>query len=234
MHYYPLYLNVRNRRCLVVGGGGVGTRKVETLLACGAAVTVVSLEFSSRLERLAADGQVTLEKRDYRVDDLEGTFLVIGATDDERLNRRISRDAQNRNLLCNIADQPELCNFILPAIVDRGDLVITISTSGKSPAFAKTLRRRLEQQFGEEYRPFLALMGKIREVLLAEAHEPEAHRHLFETLIDAGLLELLRDGRTDDVRNLLQKVLGDRVDPDALMAPVSTPGGPAAEAPTDR
>jgi len=233
MRYYPLNLDVRNRRCLVVGGGGVGTRKVETLLSCGARVTVVSLEFSSRLERLAADGKVALAKRDYRMDDLDGIFLVIGATDDERLNRRISRDAHVKNLLCNIADQPDLCNFILPAIIDRGDLVITVSTSGKSPAFAKTLRRKLERQFGAEYGPFLTLMGKIREVLLAEAHEPEAHRHLFEALIDAGLLELLREGRSGDVRRLLQTVLGDRVDPDALLAQLSMQEGSVAEASTD-
>jgi precorrin-2 dehydrogenase/sirohydrochlorin ferrochelatase len=217
MRYYPLCLDVKDRHCLVVGGGGVGTRKVETLLGCGAVVSVVTRESTLRLDSIAAAGRVTLEKRDYRSDDLDGKFLVIGATDDEALNRRISEDAHARNLLCNIADQPALCNFILPAVVDRGDLVITVSTSGKSPAFAKTLRRKLEAQFGEEYAPFLALMGKIRDVLLAEAHEPEAHRHLFETLIDAGLLDMLRENRLSDVRDLLKGVLGGRIDPNTLL-----------------
>jgi precorrin-2 dehydrogenase/sirohydrochlorin ferrochelatase len=221
MRYYPLCLDVKDRNCLVVGGGGVGTRKVETLLDCGALVTVVSLEFSARLEALAAKGRVRLERRVYRSEDLEGKFLVIGATDEQALNRRISRDAEARNLLCNIADQPALCNFILPAVIDRGDLVITASTSGKSPAFAKTLRRQLEQQFGEEYAPFLKLMGKIREVLLAEAHEPEAHRHLFEALIQGGLLDMLRQARMDDVRHLLASVLGKRVDPEDLLAGIA-------------
>jgi precorrin-2 dehydrogenase/sirohydrochlorin ferrochelatase len=221
MRYYPLCLDVKDRSCLVVGGGGVGTRKVETLLDCGALVTVVSLEFSARLEALAAKGRVRLERRVYRSEDLEGKFLVIGATDDQALNRRISRDADARNLLCNIADQPALCNFILPAVIDRGDLVITASTSGKSPAFAKTLRRQLEQQFGEEYAPFLKLMGKIREVLLAEAHEPEAHRHLFEALIKGGLLDMLRQAQMDDVRNLLTSVLGKRVDAEDLLAGIA-------------
>jgi precorrin-2 dehydrogenase/sirohydrochlorin ferrochelatase len=217
MRYYPLNLDIRNRSCLVVGGGTVGTRKVETLLECGALVTVVSPDTTPRLDSLADKEAVVLERRAYRSEDLEEKFLVIGATDDEALNRRISAEAHERLLLCNIADQPALCNFILPAIVDRGDLVITVSTSGKSPAFAKTLRKTLENQFGREYEPFLALMGKIREVLLAEAHEPEAHRHLFEQLIAAGLLDMLRENRMDDVRTLLKHVLGDRIDPDALL-----------------
>ena len=119
-------------------------------------------------------------------------LLVIGATDDEDLNHRISRDAAERSLLCNIADRPTVCNFILPAVIQRGDLVITVSTSGRSPAFAKKLRRDLEDRFGEEYAEFLNLMGAIRAKLLAEAHAPEAHKPLFEKLIEADLLELVR------------------------------------------
>jgi precorrin-2 dehydrogenase/sirohydrochlorin ferrochelatase len=220
MRYYPLFLDIKNRDCLVVGGGAVGTRKVETLLDCGARVTVVSIATTLQLDALAEKKAVTLAKRSYRTDDLDGKFLVVGATDDEALNRQISEDAVRRNLLCNIADQPSLCNFILPAIVDRGDLVIAVSTSGKSPAFAKRIRRALEKEFGPEYGPFLALMGKIRDVLLAEAHEPEAHRHLFEELIDAGLLDLLRRKRIDDVRNLLKRQLGESFDADGVLSTV--------------
>jgi precorrin-2 dehydrogenase/sirohydrochlorin ferrochelatase len=221
MKYYPLLLDVRERACLVVGGGAVGTRKVETLLACGARVTVVSPAATAQLDALAQEGVVSLAKRSYRAEDLDGKFLVIGATDDEASNRRLSEDAGRRNLLCNIADQPALCNFILPAIVDRGDLVIAVSTSGKSPAFAKRLRRSLERQFGPEYEPFLSVMGKIRDVLLAEAHEPEAHRDLFERLIDGGLLDLLRDKRMDGARDLLKRHLGEDFDADGVLSGVA-------------
>ena len=162
MRYYPVNLDVKNRRCLVVGGGGVGARKVQTLLECGAIVTVVSPAITGNLLKLADTGSLVLRQRSYRESDLDGMFLVIGATDDEDLNRRISGDAQQRNMLCNIADRPEACNFILPSIVNRGDLVIAISTSGKSPAFAKKLRRRLQKEFGPEYADFLRLMGAIR------------------------------------------------------------------------
>ena len=119
MKYYPINLDIQNRNCLVVGGGGVGTRKVITLLDCGARVTVVSPDPTSRLKKLAANKSIQLKKRAYRSDDVNKMFLVIGATDDENLNRQISKDADKARILCNIADRPEVCNFILPSIVHR-------------------------------------------------------------------------------------------------------------------
>jgi len=209
MKYYPVHLDINNRNALVVGGGGVGTRKVRTLLACGARVTVVSLETSGQLRDLAASGQIGLKERSYQSDDLSGMFLVIGATNDEQLNRQISSDADRLNTLCNIADRPEVCNFILPSIVHRDDLVITISTSGKSPALAKKLRKALENQFGEEYGTLLRLMGAIRKKLLQQAHEPEAHKPLFEQLLNSDLIGMIRKAEFDKIDSLLLEVLGE-------------------------
>lgn len=209
MRYYPVHLDIKNRNCLVVGGGTVGTRKVDTLLECGARVTVVSPDPSPQLTKLASDGAIALKQRAYRSADLIGMFLVIGATDDENLNQQISKDAEKSNTLCNIADRPEACNFILPSIVRRGDLVITISTSGKSPALAKQLRQKLETQFGQEYREFLLLMGAIRKKLLSEAHEPEAHKDLFNKLIENDLIELMQSNKADEINSLLYKILGE-------------------------
>jgi precorrin-2 dehydrogenase/sirohydrochlorin ferrochelatase len=196
------------RNVLVVGGGGVGTRKVRTLLDCGARVTVVSREVSDKLRALAASGDINLEQRSYRSQDLNDMFLVIGATNDMKLNRQISNDAEQLNTLCNIADRPEVCNFILPSIVRRKDLVITISTSGKSPAMAKKLRQALEKQYGEEYGTLLELMGAIRKKLLSQAHEPEAHKPLFEQLINSNLLEMIRKEKIEDIDALLLEILG--------------------------
>ena len=209
MKYYPVNLDIKNRACLVVGGGSVGTRKVKALVECGATVTVISPEISAKLDQMAAEKLITLKKRAYRTTDLEDKFLVIGATDDETLNRRIHADAEHLNTLCNIADRPEICNFILPAVVSRGDLLIAVSTSGKSPAYAKKLRKELEKQFGREYESFLRLMGGIREKLLSEKHEPEAHRPLFEKLIASGLPDLIKAGRSDEIDALLSEVLGE-------------------------
>ena len=209
MRYYPVHLDIQNRECLVVGGGAVGTRKVNSLLKCGAKVTVVSPSISQQLKELNPSHAIRLKERPYHPGDLDGMFLVIGATNDEALNRQISKDADRLNTLCNIADRPEVCNFILPSIVQRDDLVITISTSGKSPALAKKLRKLLETQFGEEYGDFLNLMGAIRKKLLSQAHEPEAHKQLFEQLINSDLISLIRDKKTEDINALLFRVLGD-------------------------
>ena len=209
MKYYPVHLDINNRNCLVVGGGGVGTRKVKTLLDCGARVTLVSPKVSPQLRDLAASGDIILKERSYQSDDLSNMFLVIGATDDEKLNKQISSDADRLNTLCNIADRPEVCNFILPSIVHRDDLVITISTSGKSPALAKKLRKALENQFGKEYGTLLRLMGAIRKKLLQQAHEPEAHKPLFEQLLNSDLIGMIQEGEVEKIDSLLLDVLGE-------------------------
>jgi precorrin-2 dehydrogenase/sirohydrochlorin ferrochelatase len=208
MKYYPVNLDIRSQTCLVVGGGAVGTRKVKTLLDCGAAVTVVSPEVTNPLSALAEENRISLKQRPYQVSDLDGVFLVIGATDNMDLNRRIHNDARMRGKLCNIADQPDLCNFILPSIIEQGDLIIAISTSGKSPAFARRLRKQLSAQFGPEYAEFLKLMGAVRKILLERTRDPESHRRVFESLIDQGLLKCIQDGDRARIDNLLISELG--------------------------
>ena len=217
MKYYPVHLDINNRNVLVVGGGSVGTRKVKTLLDCGARVTVVSPEVSRQLRELAASGDIILAERSYQSEDLTGVFVVIGATDDETLNQQISSDADRLNTLCNIADRPEVCNFILPSIVQRDDLVITISTSGQSPALAKKLRKTLENQFGEEYGTLLQLMGAIRKKLLQQAHKPEAHKPLFEQLINSDLIVMIQAGKTEEIDALLFDILGEGYNFEELM-----------------
>jgi precorrin-2 dehydrogenase / sirohydrochlorin ferrochelatase len=208
MRYYPVNLDIKKKNCLVVGGGPVGTRKVKTLLGCGARVTLVSPFATERLEKMAENHKITWHKRSYEASDLDDAFLVIGATDDEVLNKQISHDAEKQNKLCNIADRPEVCNFILPAIVQKDDLIIAISTSGQSPAFAKKLKKELEKQFGDEYTVFLKMMGAIRKKLLSEKHEPEAHKPIFEKLIHSNLLEHIRSKDIEAINTELYNSLG--------------------------
>ncbi len=217
MRYYPVFLDIKGRRCLVVGGGQVGTRKVGTLLQCGAEVTVISHEVTPELAEMAEQGLVDLQLRDYRSSDLDRMFLVIGATDDQALNRKVHQDAEAAQRLCNIADQPEVCNFVLPSIINQGDLSIAISTAGKSPAFAKHLRRQLQGHFGPEYGLMLDLMGAIRKRLLAEAHAPEQHKPLFEKLIQGGLLEMIKGDDRQGIDALLATVLGTEFTYETLM-----------------
>lgn len=209
MKYYPVCLDIKNRKCLVVGGGSVGTRKVKSLVDCGAKVKLVALTVSAELEKMAGEGTILMEKRPYAASDMADIFLVFGATSDMTVNNRISRDAEDRGVLCNIADFPQACNFILPSVVQRGDLQIAISTSGKSPAFARYLRKNLEGHFGSEYGDFLRLMGLVRDKLLAEEHSPEAHKPLFERLVSSGLPELIRNKQRSDVERVLSEILGE-------------------------
>jgi precorrin-2 dehydrogenase / sirohydrochlorin ferrochelatase len=216
MKYYPVNLDIRNRSCLVVGGGAVATRKVQGLLDCGARVTVVSPRASDPILAMVRQNRLQYRQRPYQAADLETVFLVIGATDDETTNRRIASDAEALNLLCNIADRPQVCNFILPAVVHRGDLIIAVSTSGASPALAKNVRRELERQYGPEYADLLRLMAAIRKRLLSTEHAPEAHKPLFEQLIRKGLPELVKRRQHREIRDLLRTVLGSDMDADAV------------------
>ena len=208
MRYYPIFLKVENRSCLVVGGGEVGARKVETLLSCGASVGVVSPEVVPWLEEEIQKGTVELVGSHYGEDQLQGCFLVIAATDDMELNCRIARDAEQRRILCNVVDYPKEGDFILPALVQRGALTLAVSTAGKSPALARELRQDLEQRFGMEYAHFLELMGAVRNRVLEESQDFRANKEKFDQLVKSELLELVRLRDYEGVDRLLRAVLG--------------------------
>jgi precorrin-2 dehydrogenase/sirohydrochlorin ferrochelatase len=179
---------------------------VETLLACGAHVTVVS-----PLPPIAARAWPQKERSPSRCGPVPQRIWGKCFSSSGRRTRgaqpRISAEAERADPLQH-RGPAEVCNFILPSILQRGDLTITVSTSGKSPAFAKKLRRTLAAQYGQEYAAFLDLMGAIRQRLLAQAHAPEAHKPLFEALIDSDLPALIRANQRDAINVLLEKVLG--------------------------
>ena len=215
--YYPINLNIRNRKCLVVGGGSVGSRKANTLLECGAKVTVISPELTAVLLGLAEKKAIEWISRPYDESDIRGVFLVIAATNDYRLNHRIYLDARKFNKLCNIADQPEACDFILPSIVRREDLVITVSTSGKSPAYAGKVKQKLENCFGNENAVFLRMMGSIRKRMLSESDDAKSHKILFEKIVYSDIVELIKGGLIDQINDKLNKILGEGYDFDTLI-----------------
>ncbi len=222
MDYYPLNLDIRGRLCLVVGGGKVAARKVGSLLACEARVAVVSPHLEARLQELARAGRIAWQAREFRPADLDGVFLVIAATDRSPVNRAVADEAGRRNILCNAVDQPQAGIFIVPSVVRRGDLMLTVSTAGRSPALAKYLRKELEARFGSEYEILLRLLGAVRQHLLAAGHDPGAHREVFEDLVCADLIEAIGRGRWIEVRQRLRTILGSAYD-ESLLAAAGAP-----------
>jgi precorrin-2 dehydrogenase / sirohydrochlorin ferrochelatase len=164
VRYYPVYLNLKDRRVLIVGGGAVAWQKIPALLESEARVRLVSPEALPDIEELAEAGRLEWIRRPYQTTDLDDAFLVISSTDDPELQKRIAAEARARRIWVNVVDVTPLCDFIAPAIIAQGDLQIAISTGGASPALARFIREKLEPQFGPEY-------GVITDVL--QKHRPE-------------------------------------------------------------
>jgi len=203
MRYYPLFLDIARRRCVVVGGGNVAERKIERLLACGARVEVIGKVLTPALAALKANGQIVHHEADYEEPLIRGAFLVIGATDSSEVNGRISGDARSLGILVNIADEPARCDFILPSIVERGALSIAVSTGGKSPALAKKLRMELDALYGPEYSILLEIMGKLREKMIVEGRSSAENRERFEAVVNSEILGHIRKKRWKAIKALI-------------------------------
>jgi precorrin-2 dehydrogenase/sirohydrochlorin ferrochelatase len=207
MKVYPIFLHIAGKPCLVVGGGSVGQRKVEDLLAAGAQVTLVSREATTALQTLAARELIIYLQEDFHPDHLNGMVLAIAATNDLNTNQRVSNAARARGLPVNVVDQPDLCSFVVPASIRRGDLTIAIGTGGHSPALAKKLRRDLEQIYGPEYGPYVELLGAIREKVLACRRDHPDNNNLFTLIVASPLLPLLNSCDQSGLQALLSQLL---------------------------
>lgn len=193
--YYPIYLDIEERPVLIIGGGEVCARKAETMLRYGARVTVVSPAFTEDIERWAADGKMTLRRKRYEESDLEGAAIVIASTDDPCVNARIARDCRRRKLPVNVVDVTHLCEFIVPAIVETGSISVAISTGGKSPALARTLKEDLKRVIGDEYVEVNDVLGTLRPGAKKTLPTDVDRKRFFDGIIAAGILEMLRSGR---------------------------------------
>jgi precorrin-2 dehydrogenase / sirohydrochlorin ferrochelatase len=207
--FYIACLKLTGRRCVVVGGGEIGLEKVEGLLACDGAVTLIAPHAVPQLQELAREGSIQWEQRPYAGPaDLEGIFMAIAATDDTDVNIAVFDDAERRAMLVNIVDVPPLCNFILPAIVRTGPLAIAISTAGASPALAKRMKREIEGQFGEPYARLAVLLNEVRGWAKGTLPTYQDRKEFFEGIVggDPDPIALLRQGDRDGeqaVRDLI-------------------------------
>jgi precorrin-2 dehydrogenase/sirohydrochlorin ferrochelatase len=200
-------LDLSGKTVLVVGGGRVAQRKIETLLRCGAEIRLVSKEVTATLQKMIADGMVAYAGADFDPNCLREVSLVIAATDHAEMNRRVSKEAKRLGLLVNAVDQPADCNFIVPSVVQRGDLVIAVSTMGKSPALAKQIRKDLEAQFDGAYGIFLVLMGIVRKRVLGLGLPQEENSRVFENLVSSEILQAIREDNLDAVASALERIL---------------------------
>jgi len=207
MSYYPIFLELEGRTALVVGGGSVAQRKVETLLAHGALIRIVSNALTEKLKAMVESGSILHAGDAFSEKHLDGVSLVFAATDDRRLNHEISECARKNGLLINAVDQPADCDFIVPSIINKGDLSIAISTSGKSPALAKNIRMQLEPQFGKEYEIFLDLMGCLRHEVVSLGLTQQENSRIFHEIVYSDILQALKEGNLEEVETALTRIL---------------------------
>lgn len=211
MKFYPVFLRVAGRRCVVIGGGEVAERKVESLLAAGARVTVISPSVTSGLAARAAQGAIEHLSRRYRRGDLTGVCLAYAATDDEVLHEGIAGDAEAAGVPLNVVDRPQWCSFIVPSILTRGDLTIAVSTSGGSPALARRVREDLEEALGPEYERALDVLSRLRRHLQARALPSAERQRILTGLVASDLLDHLREPDAAAVDRLLAEHAGSDV-----------------------
>ncbi len=179
---FPMFMKLAGKRCLVVGAGKVGEPKIGGLIDTGAHIRVVAIEASGAVCAWANAGKITLELRAFTAGDLEGQFLAVVATASNPLNELAYREAKLRGVLCNVVDVPEYCDFFYPAVVRRGDLQITISTSGQAPSLAQKLRQQLEKQFGHGYAIWVEQLGETRRLILASNLDKKTKSELLHSL----------------------------------------------------
>ncbi|HWI22127.1 MAG TPA: bifunctional precorrin-2 dehydrogenase/sirohydrochlorin ferrochelatase [Baekduia sp.] len=204
--FYVACLKLTGRKCVVVGGGEIGLEKVEGLLACDAAVTLIAPVAEPALQELAREGSIVWERRRYAgPSDLDGVFMVIASTDDTDVNIAVYDDAERRAMLVNIVDVPPLCNFILPAIVRTGPIAVAISTAGASPALAKRMKHEVSELFGEEYATLAVMLNDARGWAKATLPTYQDRKAFFEDIVngDPDPIALLRAGDAKAVSELI-------------------------------
>jgi len=204
--YYPIFLNIRGKKCLVVGGGKVALRKVQALLECGANVQVVGPILCPELRQLAKSGAIQALQRDYKAEDLQDALIAVAATDDAKTNESVDAEARRQRVLINVVDDPQHSDLIAPSYFRRGEVTIAVSTSGRSPALARKLKSKLEKDFGTEYAQLAVLASEVRTEL--KQQKIVVDNDAWQEVLDLNLLtELLKAGKVQEAKDTLLRDL---------------------------
>jgi len=209
MDYFPLFLKVANRPCLVVGGGKVAARKIQLLQRAGACITVVSPHSCDEVLAYAAAGSVHYLHRNFQDEDLQDMVLVIAATGNEEVNRHVAELADAQQIPVNVVDSPKLCSFIVPSMVDRSPVQIAVSTGGASPVLARLLRSRLESFIPAAYGRLAKLVDDYRQSVKSRFDKPDQRRYFWENVLQGRVAELLFAGQEEEARSALQRAIDD-------------------------
>jgi precorrin-2 dehydrogenase / sirohydrochlorin ferrochelatase len=206
MGYYPLYLEMNRRRCLVVGGGAVAERKIASLLEAGAEVTVISPDVTEVVARWSKNHSIQFHARRYQRGDVNGHELIFVATNDDAVNAQVHQDGKSQGVWVNAADDPEHCDFILPSVLRRGDLTVAVSSGGNSPALARTIREDLEGYFTQEYEQLAGLAAEARVEL--QKRSLSAPFETWRRALSGDVRQLLMRGEVARAKSHLLKELG--------------------------
>jgi precorrin-2 dehydrogenase/sirohydrochlorin ferrochelatase len=204
---YPISLNLKGKRVVVIGGGEVAERKVESLLGSGATVVVISPDVTPALHQLAGDGRVHLHRRPYAAGDCKGAALVLSATDDSAVSRAVFEEAAAAGALVNTADQPALCDFFMPAVVRRGHVAIAISTDGTSPGLAGRLRRQISEIVGPEYAQLAEMLSAVRNEIRSRIPGELERKALHNRILDSDIIARLKQNDTAGAERLLREII---------------------------
>lgn len=207
--YYPIFVNLYSKRCVVLGGGSVAYRKVRTLLKTGASIIVVSPAINPGLERLINihKDRIIYHKRRFRLQDIKDAFLVIGATGKRGINSKIFSYCNACNILVNIVDSVPESNFIVPSQIKRGDLILAISTSGVSPALARRIRKELSSVYGPEYARLLNILKDSRKDIIRKVTKPLNRRLIFNRLVDDDIINLARSTKKKELKRKVSQII---------------------------
>ncbi len=217
MKPYPIMMSLAGKRVIVVGGGRVGMRKIMGLLESAASITVIAPDLEPELQDLVRQDQIEWvpERFDKTLlDRYPEAVLVFGTTDRREVNMAIYRACMDRQILCNIADVPNLCSFIVPAVITQGDLMIAVSTGGASPALARRIREDLEKHYGPEYGEMTRVLGELRKLVLRTGSSPDANKKIFREIVSSEILAALRENDRERVLEILKAILPQNVDPE--------------------
>ena len=212
MNYLPIFIDIKQQPCLVVGGGDIALRKINLLLKANAAVTCVSKECCDGIEKLVKNNQITYIEKAFEVSDIDRQVLIVSATDDSTLNTHVSELAKVANIPVNVVDSPDLCSFIMPSIVDRSPIVIAISSAGKAPVLARLIRAKLESTIPHAYGKLAELAGNFRDQVKAKFNNIEDRRYFWEKTFSGIVAEKVFSGKVDEAKVDLQAQLDGSTD----------------------